>query len=396
MSGGVEHHPDSRAVAVAGLVWSLDTSGPDDPLDSSTEVLDEDLKVHHLRLLSGLFGPRRPLVRVVALKVQTNTATRVTGLDPAGTVTGRDLPAKETGVETPQRFSIGTVERDGGPTDRTGTRHRDKSVSACRKTLGSGGLGTRLVAAWIRFTKDRAVRALRRWRIVSSETVSVLVQIYGFTVPSDAAATDRLGADLIGVVVDEGLEAWDSVDASTALTIARRVKQARLVTLSLSTEPDQILSTARLLSPSILHLARGHQMTTDHLEAVRTAVHPTELMVTVPVLGAGSVADAQRLAGQADYLLLDTAHPETGLVGATGITHDWAVSADVVDAVTTPVVLAGGLGPHNVLAAIQSVSPAGVDSETLTSTQDDRRRKDLAKVETFIALAKGSAPATAP
>jgi phosphoribosylanthranilate isomerase len=49
-----------------------------------------------------------------------------------------------------------------------------------------------------------------------------------------------------------------------------------------------------------------------------------------------------RLAEWSDYLLLDTAHPTTGVVGATGYVHDWTLSKRVVDAVTVPVVLAGG------------------------------------------------------
>jgi phosphoribosylanthranilate isomerase len=52
------------------------------------------------------------------------------------------------------------------------------------------------------------------------------------------------------------------------------------------------------------------------------------------------------------------------------------------------VILAGGLGPENVAEAIARVRPAGVDSETRTSRDDDRRRKDLAKVEAFIERAR--------
>lgn len=216
----------------------------------------------------------------------------------------------------------------------------------------------------------------------------MLVQIYGVTTASDAAAVDRLGADHIGVVVDEGIDTWDSVDDDAALTIARTVEQAKLVALSLSTDRVRILRTLNLLHPAILHLARAHLMDDASLQDLREAVHPIELMLTVPVRGAAAIAQAQRLSAAADHLLLDSAHPETGVVGATGIVHDWMVSAQVVKAVTAPVILAGGLGPHNVVDAIRAVGPAGVDSETRTSKEDDRRRKDLAKVEAFVDAAK--------
>jgi phosphoribosylanthranilate isomerase len=111
-------------------------------------------------------------------------------------------------------------------------------------------------------------------------------------------------------------------------------------------------------------------------------------MLTVPVHGADALPVAQRLVSSADYLLLDTKHPETGIVGATGRTHDWTISAAIVGALDAPVVLAGGLGPGNVRDAIAAVKPFGVDSETRTSTDADRRRKDMTKVEEFVALAR--------
>ena len=101
--------------------------------------------------------------------------------------------------------------------------------------------------------------------------------------------------------------------------------------------------------------------------------------------------EATRLAEFADYLLLDSSHPLTGIVGATGLVHDWDASARIVDRAQCPVILAGGLGPDNVADTIAQVRPAGVDSETRTSRDSDRRRKDLAKVERFIDQARAAA-----
>lgn len=218
----------------------------------------------------------------------------------------------------------------------------------------------------------------------------VFVQIYGITTTEDAADVDRLGPDSIGVVLDEGIETWDSVDSDIAHRIVSTVTQARIVALSLSTDPDRALATARVLGPDILHLARADEMETAALERVRASVAPTHLMLTVPVDGPDSAQLAHRLAEFADYLLLDTKHPETGTVGATARTHDWAISAAIVRALDVPVILAGGLGPQNVKDAISAVKPFGVDSETRTSMDADRRRKDLAKVEAFIELARAA------
>jgi phosphoribosylanthranilate isomerase len=215
----------------------------------------------------------------------------------------------------------------------------------------------------------------------------VLVQIYGITTVVDAVAVDGLGADLIGVVLDEGIHTWDSVDLGTAQDIAASVTKARVVALSLSTDPARIRATAQLLQPDVIHLARAHLMSTAVLVEVRASID-AEMMLTVPVQSPGAFATAERLASLADYLLLDSTHPETGVVGATGLVHDWNLSAAVVASVERPVLLAGGLGPHNVREAIRQVRPAGVDSESHTSKDSDRRRKDLRKVEAFIESAK--------
>ena len=55
-------------------------------------------------------------------------------------------------------------------------------------------------------------------------------------------------------------------------------------------------------------------------------------------------------------LLLDT--HVGGQVGGTGQTFDWSVWPDIAD---TRLILAGGLGPDNVAAAIEQTHPFGVD-----------------------------------
>jgi phosphoribosylanthranilate isomerase len=221
----------------------------------------------------------------------------------------------------------------------------------------------------------------------------VITQIYGITTPDDAAMVAALGPDHVGVVLDEGYGAWDAVTAREVPAIVRELAGVTVVGLSLSVDADEILRTVDVIGPRIAHVVRiTDEWTPDEVGALRERLAPVQLMCTVGVRDERAIELARRFAPVCDYLLLDTAHPATGVVGATGVTHDWSVSARLVAAVDVPVVLAGGLGPGNVADAISAVRPAGVDSETNTSRPDDRRRKDRALVERFLALAGAAAP----
>jgi phosphoribosylanthranilate isomerase len=222
----------------------------------------------------------------------------------------------------------------------------------------------------------------------------VLTQIYGITTPGDAALVAGLGPDHVGVVLDEGIPTWDSVDEATLRTIVAELRGVAVVALSLSTVRERILRTVDRVRPAWLHLARAADgMTAEAVGRLRAELAPVRLMVTIPVRDAGAALQAHRFAPCADALLLDTAHPETGAVGATGLVHDWSLSRRVVEAVEVPVILAGGLGPENVAEAIRRVGPAGVDSETRTSRDDDRRRKDPERVRLFLERARAAAAA---
>lgn len=90
--------------------------------------------------------------------------------------------------------------------------------------------------------------------------------------------------------------------------------------------------------------------------------------------------------GFADAFITDTFDPATGAEGATGKTHDWNISKELVRLSPKPVILAGGLNPSNVKAAIEFVRPAGVDVHT--GVEDTKGRKDKKLVRQFVEEAK--------
>ncbi|HEX4217473.1 MAG TPA: phosphoribosylanthranilate isomerase [Acidimicrobiales bacterium] len=217
----------------------------------------------------------------------------------------------------------------------------------------------------------------------------MIVQIYGFTTPADIVAVQELAIDNIGVVLDEGFGTWDGVDEPTARAIVAEIPATMAtVALSLGTDFDRIARTVDLLQSDIVHLVRADQMGPEAVGAVRDRLAPVKVMTTVAVRDESAIQAALVYAGCSDFLLLDSHDPATGIVGATGLTHDWSVSALIPPAVDVPVILAGGLGPENIAGAIAAVDPAGVDSETRTSRRDDKRRKDVDAVRRFVEIAR--------
>jgi phosphoribosylanthranilate isomerase len=94
----------------------------------------------------------------------------------------------------------------------------------------------------------------------------------------------------------------------------------------------------------------------------------------------------------ADALLLDTMTQDR--IGGTGVSHDWGISARIVEDVARPIILAGGLTPENVADAIGRVKPAAVDVNSGVEREDGS--KHPVKVRDFIARAREAFMDTQP
>lgn len=96
---------------------------------------------------------------------------------------------------------------------------------------------------------------------------------------------------------------------------------------------------------------------------LREGLPGIEIVQVIHVTGEESVEEAKTIAPEVDALLLDSGKTSSAVkeLGGTGRTHDWSLSGKIVDSVDIPVWLAGGLNPHNIAEAINSVKPYGVD-----------------------------------
>jgi phosphoribosylanthranilate isomerase len=85
---------------------------------------------------------------------------------------------------------------------------------------------------------------------------------------------------------------------------------------------------------------------------------------------------------QAPALLVD-AHVK-GAYGGTGETGDWAIAQHLAE--KAPILLAGGLNPENVAAAVTAVNPWGVD--VASGVESSPGLKDPSKITAFISAAR--------
>jgi phosphoribosylanthranilate isomerase len=216
----------------------------------------------------------------------------------------------------------------------------------------------------------------------------MLVQIYEVQTPEEAVALVQLGVDHIGVLVGDGRFPRELSIAQTNAIFAAVPAGEKRVALSLSADLEEVARVVRETRPDIIQVqAAIDDFSVAMTRALKTRVPQILIMRAIPVVERTSIETATLYQGVADFLLLDSWDPGTRQFGALGRVHDWTLSRRIVDDVGIPVILAGGLGPENVAAAIAAVRPAGVDAKTRTDRLDGSG-KDLAKVAAFVAAAK--------
>lgn len=206
----------------------------------------------------------------------------------------------------------------------------------------------------------------------------VRVKLCGITSESDRDAAVAAGADAIGVIVDVPVETPREVTAERAADIVAGAPP--FVTTVLVTMPETV-EQARTL-----HERVGTDAIQVHGNLSPDAVGQLREQVPADVVAAIGVHDDHTAyAASADALLVDSTDDQGG--GGTGETHDWDHTSDIVDAVDTPVVLAGGLTPDNVSEAVETVRPFAVD--TASGIERTGGVKDHDAMTAFVENATG-------
>jgi phosphoribosylanthranilate isomerase len=215
------------------------------------------------------------------------------------------------------------------------------------------------------------------------------VQIAGVIDRREADLLVACGVDWIGFPLRLAHHREDLSDGDAAAIVHALRPSTRTVLITYLADAAAVRDLAEFLGVDAVQL--HGDVATPELARLRE-IAPGLLVVKSLVVRPGGTDALERLVRETspfvDAYLTDTFDPATGATGATGRTHDWSVSARLVEASPHPVILAGGLRPSNVAGAIARVRPAAVDAHTGVEGPDGRKRRDL--VEALVANARAA------
>lgn len=220
-----------------------------------------------------------------------------------------------------------------------------------------------------------------------------IVQIFGLELAEDALAAAEIGVDHLGfsigdpflphhIAVEDGKRIFGLLPAGS-----------RTVALFATPDVELVRRVTETINPALIQICWENDALGPEVEAeLRRSIAPVEVIKEISVGGPETretaLDAARRYAPVADYLILDTAPPDIPWIGATGATHDWSISRDIVASSPIPCILAGGLSPDNVTAALEAVHPWGADSYTHTNDTGPVRRKSRARMQAFYDAVK--------
>jgi phosphoribosylanthranilate isomerase len=205
------------------------------------------------------------------------------------------------------------------------------------------------------------------------------VKVCGITHIDDALAAVHAGVDVLGFNRIPSSKRF--LDDTGIVAIIRELRRRGSAPICVAVVAD--------LAP-----ARAAQLCGE-LGVDRVQLHGDEPAADLAAIGRAAfkavrIADAADVERAATYpgspLLVDA--KVDGQLGGTGQSIDWPLVETL--ARSRALVLAGGLTPENVAAAVRAVRPWAVDVASGVEAPGDPRRKDHDKLRRFVAAARGA------
>ncbi|MEM7312254.1 MAG: phosphoribosylanthranilate isomerase [Planctomycetota bacterium] len=208
------------------------------------------------------------------------------------------------------------------------------------------------------------------------------IKICGVTTSQDAHAVADAGADAIGLNFYEKSSRY--VEPQNAAEVVKDLPSSvKRVGVFVNAPLDRIQSCCQA---AMLHVVQLHG--DESTGFAKSVIDQTGL----PVMRAfrAKTGDESRVAEYVDdcpglaAVLIDAAI--AGQFGGTGHIGDWEFVATMVGRLKIPVILAGGLNPTNVAAAIKATGADGVD--TASGVESAPGNKNVREIQEFVVQAK--------
>lgn len=194
------------------------------------------------------------------------------------------------------------------------------------------------------------------------------IKICGMTDEAAVAAAVAAGVDAVGFVFAPSVRELPPARAARLAAPARG--RLRCIAVTLHPTQAQIDTILREFRPDVLQ--------TDLADLA--ALELPQTLERLPVLRAPEAAGGALPPSLPPRILFEG--PRSG----TGLATDWGAAAAL--ARRTELILAGGLGPHNVAEAIAAVRPFGVDVSS--GVESSPGRKDPERIVTFVRAARAA------
>ncbi len=191
----------------------------------------------------------------------------------------------------------------------------------------------------------------------------------------------ELGARYAGLIVEvPGSRRSLSLDEAARLA---SYTPGRIVIVVRDLAEARLREVVETVQPAVVQL-HGHEPP-EVVTTLRVVFPEVEVWraLGVPPQAADPERELEYLQGEAGLYreagaaatMLDTRLPAGS--GGTGACCDWQVAAKLVRNLRGPVILAGGLRPENVSAAVREVAPAGLDVSSGIETEPGVKSSEL-------------------
>jgi len=169
------------------------------------------------------------------------------------------------------------------------------------------------------------------------------------------------GASAIGLVSE--MPSGPGVISEELITKIVKQVPADISTFLLTSKTNAEELIAQHKKCNTTHIQLVDSVEIDVYKKLRDELHAVKIAQVIHIKGNNSIDEAISISDSVDLILLDSGNQNLAVkeLGGTGKTHDWSISKEIVERVSIPVFLAGGLNPSNVSEAINEVKPFGVD-----------------------------------